>query len=221
MSEASSPALLTGLQGILVILCHSIRRGFAMRWALIFLPLLLIAGCVMSIGSAVSSLDGSKPRIVDAPRDKVFDVVMAPENWAGFSKVTDTGTRVRYELDLTKENMAALGQAPDSGAARTFDDGKLIVTMEENELLRLEMISRDRSSKMRFNMHFAADTTGTKTIITSDVEIEDDDITEEMKAKNGKAGEMALNMMAGMVTTKLVAEIEKSSEVLAHRTLQK
>jgi hypothetical protein len=178
-----------------------------MRWgcAIAALALLLVGGCVLSVGSTIASLDGSKPRIVNAPPGEVFEALREKDNWIGFEKITDSATTTKYQIPLTEENMASMGQSRSSGAGQTFKDGKLTVTIKPDERMIIELVSKDYASRVRFTMHFVEDTTHTKTLVTADTEVKDDDLD----AADEQKMEKLYNLMAGVVMKKFIDQVEK------------
>ena len=175
------------------------------KWAFILIPLLAISACVMRVGSAVSNLDGNVPRTIDAPRGKVFDVLQDESNFRGFSKVSDTGDRIRYETKLDKATLEELGRPKDSDASSPFRDGTLSMILEPDRLMIVEMQSATGDKDLRFKMQFSDDSTKTKTVVTTKTELKERGLTPEQVTKM----ETFFNYLAGSMADKVVKQIEQ------------
>ncbi len=174
-----------------------------LRLAFILVPILLIGACVMSVGKTVAAFDGSRPRVIDAPRSEVFDAIQGQKELASLEKVSDTGARVRYEFPLTEDVMKTMGEGADADGP--FGGGKLSLILEPDRLLRIELVSRDQAVRLRFNAHFADDPTRTKTVITSDMEVTDSSLDEAER----KRVERTFSVVSGMIVGKFISEAEK------------
>lgn len=125
--------------------------------------LLPLAGC----SSAPEMLLENLHWTIDAPREKTFATMEEPIKANGETPISNTGSVVRYQTDLTPE-MISKPPTGDAVIAETYKGGKMSMVLERNEQIMVKLSSASGQNYMTVSINLADDETGEKTVVTSD-----------------------------------------------------
>ena len=174
-----------------------------MRHASLFAIVLMLSAC--SIDGVPEDPTAAIDRIIDAPRDAVFDKIESPANFPAFELVTRGGTSRRYKINLTEDNMIAFIKADAAPIFDKFANGSIVIIIEANSLAAVELRSANDATKMRYNLHFADEENGTKTRVTSEIDKRYGPLSGEQRAQM----DSLQAMMASMVGVNVIDYVER------------